>query len=234
MAYTVQQLARLSGVSVRTLHFYDEIGLLMPAYCGENHYRYYGDKELLELQQILFFKELGFRLGDIHKILHNPTFDTLQALITHRQTLEKKIEQQRQLIDTIDKTVARLQRGAIMDNSELYCGFDQFKQKRYEDYLIKTGKADQATIDEAYKRVENWPKQKWDSILQEHDALKRNLASALLKNLEPSDPEVQCLIRGHYEWMKQFWVPDKETYKGILKKVTQNTTPIWPNFWQQL
>jgi DNA-binding transcriptional MerR regulator len=63
MFYTVKKLAELSGVSVRTLHYYDEIGLLRPAYCGENKYRYYEKEQLLVLQQILFYRQLGFSLA---------------------------------------------------------------------------------------------------------------------------------------------------------------------------
>lgn len=67
MPYTVNKLAKLSGVSVRTLHFYDEVGLLKPAYYVENNYRYYEEEQLLLLQQILFYRELGFQLNDICK-----------------------------------------------------------------------------------------------------------------------------------------------------------------------
>lgn len=69
MAYTVKKLSNLSGISVRTLHFYEELGLLKPAYYGSNGYRYYEAQELLQLQQILFFKELGLTLKQIQKIL---------------------------------------------------------------------------------------------------------------------------------------------------------------------
>ena len=74
MAYTVQQLADLASVSIRTLHYYDEIGLLKPSYIAENGYRYYEDKELLLLQQILFFRELEFSLEDIQRILNRPDY----------------------------------------------------------------------------------------------------------------------------------------------------------------
>ena len=80
MAYTVNKLAKLSGVSVRTLHFYDEIGLLKPAYIGENNYRYYKDEELLVLQQILFYRKLNFSLNDIQRILSDKNFDKIKAL----------------------------------------------------------------------------------------------------------------------------------------------------------
>jgi DNA-binding transcriptional MerR regulator len=69
MAYTINQLAKLSGVSTRTLRFYDEISLLVPAFYGENQYRYYKEEQLLMLQQILFFRELGFPLNDIQRLI---------------------------------------------------------------------------------------------------------------------------------------------------------------------
>ena len=83
--YTVKQVAKLSGVSIRTLHHYDEIGLLKPARVGANGYRYYGRDELLRLQQILFHRELGFALDEIQKLLGAADFDRKAALRAHRE-----------------------------------------------------------------------------------------------------------------------------------------------------
>lgn len=90
MAYTVTKLAKISGVSVRTLHWYDRVGLLKPAYHGANGYRFYEEEQLLALQQILFFRELGFELKQIEKILKRSDFDRAKALSSHRQVLQKK------------------------------------------------------------------------------------------------------------------------------------------------
>ncbi|MFZ0566324.1 MAG: MerR family transcriptional regulator [Chlamydiales bacterium] len=87
MAYTVTKLAKISGVSVRTLYWYDEVGLLKPAYYGSNGYRYYEEEQLLMLQQILFFRELGFELKQIQKILNRSDFDKIIALSSHRKVL---------------------------------------------------------------------------------------------------------------------------------------------------
>src|SRR5579883_2731395 len=87
MTYTVKKLAKLSGVSVRTLHFYDEIGLLKPAYYGDNHYRYYEEEQLLMLQQILFYRKLGFSLNDIKNMIGSDDFNKIDALISHKQIL---------------------------------------------------------------------------------------------------------------------------------------------------
>ena len=90
--YTVKQLARLSGVSVRTLHHYDEIGLLRPALIGENRYRYYGREELLRLQDILFHRELGVPLQEIGKLLALQRSDRVAILREHRERLAERVE----------------------------------------------------------------------------------------------------------------------------------------------
>src|SRR3954467_13114326 len=101
MAYTVKQLTAMSGVSVRTLHFYDEMGLLKPAYYGTNGYRFYEEPQLLMLQQILFYRELKFELKQIKKILGKADFEKLAALQSHRQVLQQKSVRTGSLIDTI-------------------------------------------------------------------------------------------------------------------------------------
>jgi DNA-binding transcriptional MerR regulator len=90
MRYTVKQLANLAGVSPRTLHFYDRIGLLKPEAYVENGYRCYGAAALLRLQQILFFKELDFSLAEIKATIDRPGFDILRALLAHRMTLQER------------------------------------------------------------------------------------------------------------------------------------------------
>src|SRR6185503_20367649 len=90
--YTVKQLARLSGVSVRTLHHYDEIGLLKPSFLGENRYRYYGREELLRLQDILFHRELGVPLQEIGKLLATEGRDRVAILREHRERLLERVE----------------------------------------------------------------------------------------------------------------------------------------------
>ena len=92
MIYTINQLAKLSCVSSRTLRFYYEISLLKPAFYGENQYRYYKEEQLLLLQQILFFRELGFPLNDIQRILSSDDFDKIESLKTHKSMLQSNLE----------------------------------------------------------------------------------------------------------------------------------------------
>ncbi len=106
--YTVNKLASLAGISVRTLHYYDKLGLLKPRYRQENGYRYYDDDSIIRLQQIMFFRELGFGLDKIGEIISIPDFDVLEALKSQRDLLVKKSERLEELISTVDKTIKRL------------------------------------------------------------------------------------------------------------------------------
>src|ERR1043165_9476736 len=134
MAYTVKQLAGLSGVSVRTLHFYDEVGLLKPAWVGVNGYRHYEEVQLLTLQQILFYRELGFELKQIKRILGRRSFERIEALQSHRKVLAKDIRRKRALLGTIDKTIEHLKGTRKMKNNELFVGFSPEVQARHEQY----------------------------------------------------------------------------------------------------
>jgi DNA-binding transcriptional MerR regulator/quercetin dioxygenase-like cupin family protein len=135
MAYTVKQVAALSGVSVRTLHFYDETGLLKPAYHGANGYRFYEELQLLTLQQILFYRELGFELKQIQRILGRADFEKVAALRSHRKVLQKNLARTRTLIETIDKTIQHLKGTKKMKSQEMFEGFsvaagkDRFGEK---------------------------------------------------------------------------------------------------------
>jgi DNA-binding transcriptional MerR regulator len=124
MAYTVKQVAAMSGVSVRTLHFYDETGLLKPAYHGANGYRFYEEPQLLTLQQILFYRELGFELKRIKQILGRADFEKIAALESHRKVLQKNLTRTHRLIETIDKTIKHLKGTKKMMSEEMFAGFN--------------------------------------------------------------------------------------------------------------
>ena len=101
MEYTVQKLARLAGISTRTLRYYDEIGLLKPARINSSGYRIYGQKEVDKLQQILFYRELELSLDAIKEIITSPSFDEVRALKEHREKLLMKRKQLDLLIKNV-------------------------------------------------------------------------------------------------------------------------------------
>src|SRR3954471_21416512 len=139
MAYTVTQVAKMSGVSVRTLHFYDETGLLKPARHGANGYRFYEEAQLLSLQQILFFRELGFELKEIKAILGRSDFEKATALQSHRKTLLGRMARTRTLINTIDKTIKHLKGAKKMKGEEMFAGFSVAAGKDRFDEEIRLG-----------------------------------------------------------------------------------------------
>lgn len=217
MAYTVNKLAKLSGISVRTLHFYDEIGLLKPAYYGDNNYRYYEDAELLMLQQILFYRELGFQLNDIQRIISSPDFDKVKALESHRKILEKNLDQTKNLIETIDKTVAHLRGKKAMKDEELYYGFDSEIQNKHEQYLVSEGILTQEFLNECNEKVKKWSDEEKNAFIQDIERIMKALIIAIEDKKMPSDKIVQDLMKQHYEWLKRTWFPTREKYIGLIE-----------------
>lgn len=217
MAYTVKKLAKLSGVSIRTLRFYDEIELLKPAYYGDNNYRYYEEEQLLMLQQILFYRELGFPLIDIQRIINSDDFNKIDALTSHKNVLEQGLDRTQQLINTIDKTIAHLRGKAIMKDEELYYGFDSEKQKEHEKYLVDKGILTQPFLDECNKKIKNWSDKEKNAFIQDIERIMKALILAMENKLLPSSVDVQKLIGEHYVWLERTWTPTKESYIGLIQ-----------------
>jgi DNA-binding transcriptional MerR regulator len=215
MTYSVKELATVSGVTARTLHFYDEVGLLKPAFVGANGYRFYQRKQLLQLQQILFFRELGFELKEIQALLGRGKFDHAKALRSHRETLLTKIGRTRELVKTIDNTLKQMEGQRKMNASELFKGFDPKTQARHEEELIgRFGDSARASIKESKRKVAGWSKADWEKTGAEWQAICRGLVETMKRKVEPAGAETQALVRRHFEWLKNFWTPNRESYLG--------------------
>jgi phosphoribosylaminoimidazole-succinocarboxamide synthase len=130
MGYTVKVVAEMAGVSVRTLHHYDRIGLLPPAATSPAGYRLYSDADLERLQQVLFFRELGFSLHDVKAIVDSPTFDRAEALRAHRRLLVVQQGRLGRLVALVDRTIASIERGEPMSNQERFGAFDNTRLRR--------------------------------------------------------------------------------------------------------
>jgi DNA-binding transcriptional MerR regulator len=223
MAYTVKKLAQISGVSVRTLHFYDEVGLLKPAYCGANGYRFYEEPQLLMLQQILFYRKLGFELKQIKRIVGRSDFDKIAALESHRKVLRKDLAKTQELIRTIDKTIAHLKGTKKMKSQELFVGFDPEQQAKHEQDLIdRFGEPMRESIAASKVRVKNWKQADWVKAGVAFNEICKDLVSALEQKLAAESPDVQRIIRRHYEWLKQFWTPTRERYTVHTLMITDS------------
>src|SRR4030042_2177088 len=131
--YTIKKLADIAGISVRTLHYYDEIGLLKPQYRHENGYRYYGEEEIILLKQIMLFREMEFSLDEIRTIISSPDFNVLEALERHRDLLAKKDERLRELINTVERTMSKMGKRSAMKIKEFYQGFSDEQIEKFRD-----------------------------------------------------------------------------------------------------
>jgi MerR family transcriptional regulator, thiopeptide resistance regulator len=210
MAYTVKKLSELSGVTVRTLHFYEEAELLTPAYYGSNGYRYYEEKELLQLQQILFFKELGFTLKQIRKVLGRSDFDQLAALYSHKKALSQEWEKIGQLIKTIDKTIKHLKGKKKMKDKDIFHGFIEVtKGKGTESYF-----AAEEIVGQSVRKTD---KPDADTIIKTAHAIFRELVKCIENGQKPTSDEVQRLIRKHHAFTEQIHTATKQVYKAYAQ-----------------
>lgn len=216
--YTVAELARLSGVSVRALHHYDEIGLLKPAFTGENRYRYYGPEELLRLQQILIHRELGIPLAEIGAILDSPGFDRLQALRQQRQRLHAEARRFAGLVRTIDRTIASFQGDRAMKDAELYKGISPQKQAEYEAWLIDTYGGDmQERIADSRSRFELLTPAEQERLQGELRELEEGLAEGMRRGVPPQALALDPLLARHNAWVAFMWHRpcSPEAYAGL-------------------
>lgn len=216
MSYTVQKLATLAGVSIRTLHYYDEIGLLRPAGVKKNGYRYYEEKELLVLQQILFFRELDFPLEDIKRILFSPSFDMSEALRDQRKLIEFKKTRLTKLVQTIDKTLKKINKQTTMKDEELYGNFSKEETERYtEEARQKWGNTE--AFKQSEVRVKKMGKEGLKRVLEESGKLTLEIAECM-KSGEPAIGEkAQKLIARHYDGLRAFYEPNLEMYRGLAE-----------------
>lgn len=224
MAYTVKKLAELSGVTVRTLHFYEDAGLFKPAYYGSNGYRYYEEEQLLQLQQILFFKELGFSLKKIQKVLGRSDFDQLAALHSHKRAISQEWEKLGQLMKTIDKTINHLQGKKKMQDQEIFDGFKVGITKRASEgasYFVA-----EALVLASVKNpsTEKREQSYYENISKTTHELFKKLVECMNKGDAPSSKEVQDLIEKHHSFTQQFHDATKSVYKALAQLYREHPT----------
>ena len=201
--YSVKKLSELAGISVRTLHYYDQIGLLKPSIRTEARYRFYGSEELFRLQQILFYKELDFPLEKIHEILDDPDFDLMLALSNHKTALKEKRDRIDILIDTIDKTINNQFKNdkTMLKPEELYEGLSKETADSYRKEAIK--KYGKKTVETSEKSLQQLTKEQFAALRQEQQDITAELFA--LVNEDYTSAEVQAVIARHYANTRKFW-----------------------------
>ena len=209
--FTVKQLSKLAGVTPRTLHHYDEIGLLKPSRIGDNGYRYYGEESLLKLQQILFYRELDMPLEDIKRIMAESRFDVLGALQSHKDALQKQAARLNRLLATVDNTIQHLKGEKLMSQSGFFEGFSEEEQEKYAQEAEQM--YDPETVRASNRKWKSYPASEKEAILAEGKSIYFDLAAAMSKGAESK--EVQAVIARWHKHMQYFWSPNDEQLLGL-------------------
>lgn len=219
MEYTVQKLAKLSGISTRTLRYYDELNLLKPARKSASGYRIYSRPELDKLQQILFYRELGLGLEQIKNIVNDPEFDGSQALAEHREKLLAKRVQLDLLISNVEKTISAKGGASMMADTEKFQGF---KQKLVDDNEQQYGnetreKYGDELVDQSNAKLLKLSEEDYQKFM----SLEQQILSSLVEAMENGDPSsevAQQTVELHRQWLSFTWPTySKRAHRGLAE-----------------
>jgi len=210
--FTVKQLSKLAGVTPRTLHHYDAIGLLKPSRVGDNGYRYYGEESVLRLQQILFYRELDIPLEDIKKIMGRRDFDVLGALHSHKDALQKQVARLNRLINTVDNTINHLKGNNAMSNKAYFEGFSEEEQEKYA--LEAEQLYDPETVGESNRKWKAYSAAKKEAIMAEGKAIYTDMIAAMPKGADSK--EVQGIVERWRKHMDYFWTPKLDQLLALV------------------
>lgn len=220
MEYSIRELANLSGVTTRTLRWYDQIGLLKPCRIAESGYRYYGPAEVNRLQDILYFRALGVELGRIKECLDDPSFDRPAALRTHLAALEAEQQRIHALIRSVKETLEADERSETMNDEKK---FEAFKGKIVEEHEAKYGKEARRKygdreVDEANQAMMGLSRQQYEDWAALGDDLQGKLEFAVGAELAPDGDAGREIALLHKRWLIGTGQPyEVNRHKGIAE-----------------
>ncbi len=207
--YKVKEVASISGVSVRALHHYDELGLLTPSNRSRAGYRLYTDKDLLRLQQILIERELGMPLESIRRSLDDPDFDRRKTLQKQREALAKRAERTRQMLQAIDAALAALNGEKTMQDMterELTALFDGFDPAKYEDETKERWGGTEA-YEESARRMKRYTAADWERYKAESDDIMKSAADLFHSGTAVDDEAAMALAERHRRLIDRWFYP---------------------------
>lgn len=219
MEYTVNQLAKIAGVSARTLRYYDQIDLLKPARVTEAGYRLYGEREVDRLQQILFYRELDVRLETIRDILNRPDFDETKALREHYRLLVRKRAHLDKLIATLAKTIQHREEGVPMRDEEKFHGFkERLIRENEEKYGAEVReKYGDETVDASNAKLMGLSQKQFEELTALGEEVMVLLKEAHATG-DPTSPLAKKLVEKHKEWLTYTWPSySEEAHAGLAE-----------------
>ena len=224
MEYSIKALGDMAGISTRTLRYYDEIELLKPAKISESGYRVYTDKEVDLLQQILFYKELGLDLKTIKEILTSPSFNTIEALYTHKKRLLEKRAQIDLLINNVEKTIESKERGYKMANKDKFEGFKkELINKNEEKYGTEIReKYGDDVVDKSNAKMMGMSEEKYEEFKQ----LEKEIIDTLNLAMDSGNPKGELAMKAcefHKKWLGYTWsFYSKEAHRNLGEMYVQD------------
>lgn len=215
--YTVGKVAELSGVTIRTLHHYDEVGLLSPGGRSAAGYRIYEDSDLERLQRILFYRELGFTLDEISTIVDDPHTDALGHLRRQRKLLTGRIDRLSAMVDAIDYEMEARTMDIPLTPEERLEVFGEFRPEDYaEEAEQRWGDTD--SYKESQRRVSSYNKKDWQQLKAEEEEIRARLAAAFEAGLAPDSEEAMAAAEAHRQHISRwFYECTYEIHRGLTE-----------------
>ena len=202
MEYTVKSLAKIAGISSRTLRYYDEINLLKPCRVSSSGYRIYGEKEVDTLQQIMFYKEMGLPLEKIKEIILNKDFNQKNALIAHKNKLKEEQLRIETLLRNVEKTIKSMEGDLVMSNKEKFEGFKRdFIEKNEKHYGKEVReKYGNEAVDESNRRISKLSESEWNDLENLKDKVNESIKEAMLLG-DSNSEEAKEAVKLHKAWL---------------------------------
>lgn len=226
MGYTVQQLSQLTGLTPRTLRYYDAIGLLCPARDQGNDYRRYGPAEVDRLQQILLYRGMGVPLEEIGRLLNAPDYDRAAALAAHLRCLERRRRETEALIRTVRHTLEELKGETDMTDMEKFEGMKEQIVRENEAAYGREAREKYGgeAVDASNSRIKGMSREEWDRMRQEETDYLAVLRRAMEMN-DPAGSDAREACRLHMQWLRHTWRPElctPETHRGLVEMYSQD------------
>lgn len=216
MEYTVGEVAALAHVTVRTLHHYDEIGLVRPSARSGSGYRLYDEGDLVRLQHVLGYRQLGFPLGRIAEILDDPDWDEVAGLREQRRLLAERAGHLQHLIAAVDRALEAHAMDIKLTPEERFEVFGDFDPEEYaEEAAERWGETD--PYRESARRTRSWSKEQWLEVKAEGDTAMRALADAMTAGVPADDDRAIAAADQHRRHIERFYPCTRAMHASLLE-----------------
>ena len=225
MAFTAKKLSELSGVSTRTLRWYDTVNLLKPAFYGdENNYRYYETEQLQKLQKILYLRELDFKLEEIKEIIEKGAAEQINIFKKQLKEMERKNVRNQTIVNILKMIISNEEADGKIIPDKLFTGFKEWISGKDEsDYYIgewdnniEISSAEKLVMNNLKSNVtDNWAKEDFENHVNEANNIYHQVVAKMLRGYGPDDKSIVDLIEQHYTYAEKFHHLNHDIYYAL-------------------